>query len=82
MATLQSGMEKYRRKTAPGGPGEAKFNASKGTAVAHWREGLAAAGMPPGPISTAAYQSGMAAASYRGGDPQKWAERTREGISR
>lgn len=82
MATPQSAMEKYARKTAPGGPGEAKFNASKGQATQRWTEGLRAAGFAPGPITTQAYQAGMANAQYRGGDPNKWLRRTQEGMSR
>lgn len=76
------GKQKYSRKTGPGGPGAAKFNASKGTATAHWVESLSKAGQAPGPVSTAAYQSGIASAQYRGGDPEKWERRTREGLSR
>lgn len=80
--SFASGKEKYRRKTAPGGPGEAKFNASKGVATGHWTAALAAAGITPGPISTASYSAGMSASVYRGGDPDKWEQRTREGLSR
>lgn len=79
---MASGKEKYRRKTAPGGPGEQKWNASKAVAAAHWQAGMAAAGLPPGPMTTAAYQSGMAAAQYRGGDAEKWERNLRDAISR
>lgn len=80
--SVASGKEKYRRKTAAGGPGEAKFQASKGVAASHWVQSLTAAGIPPGPLSQAAYQSGMSAAQYRGGDPDKWERNLRDALSR
>ncbi len=80
--SMESAMAKYQRKTAPGGPGEQKYQAKKGQMVQNWQRGLAEAGMPPGPISTQAYQQGVAGAQYRGGNPQKWLENTRAGISR
>lgn len=80
--SLESAQAKYARKTAPGGPGEAKWNSAKGRMVQNWARGLAEAGVTPGPIATQAYQSGIAAAQYRGGSPQKWLENFRAGISR
>lgn len=82
MATIESGGQKYARKTAPGGPGEAKWNAAKGSMPARWVAGLQRAGITPGPISQQSYQSGIAAAQYRGGDPTKWATNLRESLSR
>jgi len=82
MATIESGAQKYARKTSPGGVGEAKWNASKGSMVTNWVEGLTRAGIAPGPISTQSYQQGLASAQYRGGDPNKWARNLRASLSR
>jgi len=82
MATIQSGQEKYARKTAPGGVGEAKYNANKANMVQNWVSGLQRAGITPGPMSTQAYQSGVANAQYRGGDPAKWARNLQAALSR
>ncbi len=79
---VASGKEKYRRKTAPGGIGEAKYNASKGQATQNWSRGLAEAGQAPGPITTQAYQAGISNAQYRGGDADKWERNWRAGISK
>ena len=81
MATMASAREKYARKTAPGGPGEARYNAAKGRMVAGWQAGLQRFGITPGPISTQSYQAGVAAAQYRGGDPTKWEANLRAGLS-
>jgi len=80
--SIETGKAKYSRKMAPGGPGAAKYNASKGMMVARWQEGLRRAGVSPGPISTAAYQAGVASADFRGGDAEKWERNFRDGISR
>lgn len=79
---LASGKEKYRRKTAAGGIGEQKWNASKAVAASHWTAAMAAAGLPAGPLTQSAYQAGMSAAAYRGGDPDKWERNLREAMSR
>ena len=81
MATMESAQAKYARKTAPGGPGEARYNAAKGRMVQNWQAGLQRFGITPGPISTQSYQAGVASAQYRGGDPTKWANNLRAGLS-
>ncbi len=79
--SVATGKEKYARKTAPGGIGAAKYNAAKGSMPSEWAAGLAAAGVTPGPLSTQAYQQGISAAQYRGGDPDKWERNFRRGLS-
>ncbi len=81
MGSIAGGKAKYARKTGPGGAGAAKFNASKGRATANWVEGLSRAGITPGPLTQQAYQAGMAAAEYRGGDPEKWERNLRAALS-
>jgi hypothetical protein len=81
VATIQSAKEKYARKTGPGSAAEAKYNAAKGRMAANWSAGLAAFGVNPGPIAQQSYQAGVAAARYRGGNPDKWEANFRAGIS-
>ncbi len=82
MGSIESGKAKYARKTGPGSSAAAKYNAAKGSMPARWAEGLARAGVTPGPITSSNYQSGIGGAEYRGGDPEKWARNFREGISK
>lgn len=82
MGNITDGKAKYARKTAPGGTGEAKYNAAKGQMVSNWQKGLAAAGLPPGPLTTQAYQNGISNARYTGGDPNKWEANLRAAMSR
>ncbi len=77
--SIATGKEKYSRKA---GIAKAKYDAAKGSMVEDWRAGLARAGVTPGRISTQAYQSGVAAAEYRAGDPEKWERNYRRGITR
>lgn len=78
MATLQSAMEKYARKTANAA---AKYNESKGRAAANYSAGVAKfLGSAPSGSVTSNYQAGIANAQYRGGDPAKWAEGYRRGM--
>ena len=58
------GSAKLSRKAAQMAAG---YNAAKGRAVANFR----AVGF--GPTRSAAYESGVAAATYRAPDPAKWA---------
>lgn len=73
MATLQSARQKYERKTGPGSPAIAKYNAAKGRMVQNWTQGMSRflGGAPSGAV-TQSYQAGIAAAEYRGGDGDKW----------
>lgn len=71
MATIQSAREKYARKT--GAQGAAAWNAAKGRMVNNYSAGVARfLGGPPAGHIVQAYQAGIAAAQYRGGDPAKW----------
>ena len=71
MATLASAREKYARKT--GTTGAANWNAAKGRMASNYAAGLAEfGGASPNPAVVAAYQAGINAAQYRGGDPSKW----------
>ena len=65
--SIASGKEKYQRKAATA---KAKYDAAKASMPGDWAAGLSAAGVTPGPISTQAYQAGIAAAQYRAGDPE------------
>jgi hypothetical protein len=70
MATIQSAKEKYARKTANAA---AKWNAAKGRMAGNYASGVAKfLGGPPAASVVSAYQSGIAAAQYTGGDPDKW----------
>jgi hypothetical protein len=80
--SVASGREKYARKTGPGSAAAAKYDAAKGQMVANWQAGLSAAGAPPGPLTTQAYQAGISAAAYHGGDPAKWERNFRAAMSR
>lgn len=81
MATMQSAKDKYARKTGPGSAAEAKYNNAKSRMVNNWSTGLQRFGITPGPIATQSYQAGVAAAQYRGGDPNKWEAGFRAGLS-
>jgi len=71
---MASAQEKYARKTGPGSPAVQNYNAAKGRMVQNYGRGLAEflGGAPSGSVIQA-YQNGIAAAQYRGGDPGKWA---------
>lgn len=71
MATLQSAKEKYARRMAGAA---AAYNAAKGRASANYAAGVARfLGSQPAGHIVSAYQAGINAAQYRGGDPEKWA---------
>lgn len=73
MATLASAREKYARKTGPGSPAVAKFNAAKGRMKTNFRSGMNHfMGQPVSGAVAAAYDAGVDAAQYGGGDPDKW----------
>ena len=76
---VAEGKAKYTRKMQTA---VAKYNAKKGQMAENWAAGLARAGVTPGPVHRAAYQAGIAAANFRGGDPDKWESNFRAGISR
>jgi len=76
MATLASAQEKYARKT--GTTGVNNWNAAKGRMQSNWGPGMAR--FLGGPVSGAVaanYAAGISAATYRGGDPAKWAANLR-----
>lgn len=73
MATLQSAQAKYARKTGPGSSAVAAYNAAKGRMTSNYSAGVARfIGGAPAAHIVSAYQAGIAAAEYRGGDPEKW----------
>jgi hypothetical protein len=73
MADMASAKAKYARKTGPGSPAVSNYNAAKGRAAANWSGGMARfLGSPVSASRTAAYQAGLSAANYQGGDPDKW----------
>ncbi len=67
---LAEAKAKYARKTANAG---GSWDAAKGRMKQNWGEGLRRFGTPPGPRRTAAYNAGIDAATYKTGDPEKWA---------
>jgi hypothetical protein len=70
--TIADAQEKYRRKT--GTTGVSNYNAAKGRAKQNYREGVSAfIGRPVAGSVAAAYDAGIDAANYRGGDADKWA---------
>lgn len=79
---IASGKDKYARNTGPGSAAAGKYDSAKATMVADWQAGLSAAGQAPGPLTTQAYQAGISAAQYKGGDPNKWERNYRRAISR
>ncbi len=73
MADIASAKAKYARKTGPGSPAVSKYNAAKGRMAANYSSGVARfLGASPRSEIVAAYQAGINAAQYRGGDPDKW----------
>ncbi len=73
MADIASAKAKYARKTGPGSLAAAKWNAAKGRMQANWGSGMARfLGGSPRAEVVSAYQAGINAAQYRGGDPDKW----------
>ena len=84
MATLASGRAKWEGKTQNAGE---KWKSAVGDTGA-WQRGLQAAGVTPGPLSTAAYQAGVGrvtASDFNqaiAGKGQKWEDNFRRGISR
>lgn len=78
MATMQSAKEKYTRKMATAG---ARYNESKGRAKANWASGMSRfLGGPVSGTASANYSSGIDAAQYRPGDPDKWERNMRAGL--
>lgn len=74
MATIASAQEKYARKTGPGSPAVSNYNAAKGRMSQNYVRGVTEfLGGAPSAAIVQSYQAGVAAANYRGGDPQKWA---------
>jgi hypothetical protein len=73
VATMTSAKDKYSRKTGPGSPAVAKYNGAKGRMKTNWRAGMNGfLGQPVSGAVAAAYDAGVDAADYRGGDPDKW----------
>lgn len=71
MATMASAQDKYARKMATAAQA---YNAAKGRMTANYQRGVSEfLGGPVAGHVVAAYQAGIAAAQYKGGDPQKWA---------
>lgn len=82
---MARGIDPSKWERATQEKGIPKWEAKRGSMPGNWAKGLAANGTPPGPVSSAAYQSGLANADYRGGvagKGAKWAEGYRMGISR
>lgn len=85
MATIGSAQAKWERKTQDAG---GKWKAGLAGAEGRWAAGLSAFGTPPGPMSSAAYSSGIASVSASdfqqsiSGKGSKWAENFRRGIGR
>jgi len=77
--TAEQAMAKYARRTQ-GAAGKWKANTTGATEA--YRRGLADAGFTVGPETTSAWQSGVAAAEYSPGNPQKWLDNTRRGLAR
>jgi hypothetical protein len=77
--TLAEAQAKYARKTQNAA---GKWEANTRGSGDRWAQGLSAFGVTPGPQSRAAFDAGVAAASYKPGDPNKWAEGMRRGLSR
>lgn len=75
----QEMMERYRTGVEIG---RASWEASKGTIVSRWAEGLSASGLTVGPQTRAKMEAKLARAQYRAGDPTKWFNRMREGLAR
>ena len=71
MATPQSAMQKYARKT--GTTGVANWEKARPRMEGNYASGLARfGGRSPDPSIVAAYRDGIHSAAYRGGDPEKW----------
>jgi len=71
VATLASAKEKYARRMAGAA---AAYNAAKPRMTSNYAAGVARfLGSPPAAHIVAAYNAGVNAAQYRGGDPEKWA---------
>ena len=82
MATMQSAKDKYARKTGPGSPAVSKYNAAKARMGTNWRRGMAEfLGSAPNAAVSAAYDAGIAAANYNGGDPDKWERNLRAAMT-
>lgn len=73
MATMASAKAKYARKTGPGSPAVTKYNNAKSRMSGNFRAGMSEfLGGPVSPAVAAAYDAGIAAAQYTGGNPDKW----------
>lgn len=78
--SMASAQAKYARKTGAAG---ADWKQRTLAAEGEWAAELGEfAGGPVGPQTRAAYRAGIENATYRAGDPDKWARNTRQGISR
>ena len=78
MATIATAQAKYARKTGPGSSAVASYNAAKGRMTQNYSAGVARfLGGAPAAHIVSSYQAGIAAAEYRGGDPDKWARNYR-----
>lgn len=70
MASLESAMAKYARKTQAGA---AKYNAAKGRMKSNYAAGVARfIGQPVAGHILSSYSAGIDAAQYVAGDPNKW----------
>lgn len=77
--TFQSGMATYERKTQAAIPTWKQRTLS---AEPYLVEGIREAGGQPGPEFLGSWRSGVNAANYRGGNPNKWLQKTLAGIAR
>jgi hypothetical protein len=61
-----------------------KWNAAKASMPQRWQQGLAEAGVNVGPLTTQAYQAGIANAQFSvpSNAPQKWQQNYMDGMSR
>lgn len=83
--SIAQGQSNWERKTQAAG---ARWKAGTQGAEDRWAAGLSEAGAPPGPLTRAAYSSGIGSVSADdfqrsiSGKGSKWAENFRRGISR
>lgn len=77
--SISESKAKYARKTAAGA---AKWNAAKGRMSQNYASGVARwLGQSPSGTVVSNFQAGIAAANYRGGDPDKWERNTIAGLT-
>ena len=79
--SVQSGAAKYAAKENLMAQ---KWNAAKGVMPQRWHQGLADAGVNVGPLTTQAYQTGIANAQFRlpPNAAAKWQSNYLEGMAR